>query len=247
MYLALGFALNWLVVWVLSEVPRRISKGMYGFAQILETPPADGSPRRTTNVYDYRWFGVHEHQYGSHRRTLYNTWKPASGFWWSWAPIPATERQASVWFDRLHEEFDTPEQLFDPANAVYARMRYGWPALSAQAHGAYNDTTVLANGDFAQSTHGGFTSSVPSGFVSKIKVSSPLSKSVYLPYRPIWSGLMVNTIFWAMVVATVHSIKRAYRHARRMRKGRCPMCSYELGFTFKDGCPECGWRKGLAQ
>lgn len=242
-YLALGFAINWIVVWGLGEVPRRLAMGTFRYAQILETPPADGSPRRKTNMYEYKWFGVHEIQYGTHRRTLFNTRIKDTGFWWSWAVIPVPERQPSVWFDGLHDEFDSPEKLFDPDNAVYARIRYGWPAQSVQVHGAYDDSNKLPNGAFAQTIHGAISLPTQLRPVSNFKVSIPIAKSVLLPYHPIWAGLVFNTIFYGCVVWILLSIKRAYRHARRMRKGNCPMCSYNLEFVFVDGCPECGWRK----
>lgn len=241
--IACGFVINWFVVWGLGEVPRRVAMGTFRYAQVLETPPTDGSPRRKTNVYEYKWFGVHEFQYGTHRRTLFNTRIKDTGFWWSWAVIPVPERQPSAWFDDLHDEFDSPEMLFDPANAVYARIRYGWPAQSVQVHGAFDDTNALPNGELALSIHGAFIGSVPSRRRSKIAVTSPLANSALLPYQPIWAGLVFNTIFYGCVVWIVLSIKRAYRHARRMRKGNCPMCSYNLEFVFVDGCPECGWRK----
>ncbi len=240
--LAIGFAINWLVVWGLGEAPRRVGAGKVNHSQVQEAPPADRSPRRITNVYEFRWFGVHEFQYATHRRTLYNTRSKGSGFWWSWSVIPVPERQPSAWFDGLHDEFDSPEKLFDPKKSVYARIMFGWPAISAQAHSAYDDT-ILLNGKSAQSIHGAFIYSAPARPLTNARVTSPHAKSVILPYHPIWTGLAFNTIFYGCLVWIMLSIKQAYRHARRMHKGNCPMCSYNLEFVFVDGCPECGWRK----
>lgn len=33
------------------------------------------------------------------------------------------------------------------------------------------------------------------------------------------------------------------RDQRRMRKGLCPVCGYDLRGEFDDGCAECGWRR----
>ncbi len=36
---------------------------------------------------------------------------------------------------------------------------------------------------------------------------------------------------------------RASRSARRINRGHCPRCSYDLLADFSRGCPECGWGK----
>jgi hypothetical protein len=73
-----------------------------------------------------------------------------------------------------------------------------------------------------------------------------------LPLRPIWSGLLVNTLLFAMawwLLAWVTTPLRRwrpgriYREAMRARRGRCPGCNFDLQFELARGCPECGWRR----
>ena len=33
------------------------------------------------------------------------------------------------------------------------------------------------------------------------------------------------------------------RSIERRTRGHCPACDYELHYSFKHGCPECGWRR----
>ncbi len=67
-----------------------------------------------------------------------------------------------------------------------------------------------------------------------------------LPLRPRWSGLLVNSLFYAALVgALVFGIPVARRLMRR-RAGRCERCGYDLRGTPRGmACPECGtptWR-----
>ncbi len=61
-----------------------------------------------------------------------------------------------------------------------------------------------------------------------------------LPYMPIWSGLALNTAFYALLFFVVVRIGRAVKHARRYRRGLCPRCKYDRVFDYRVPCPECG-------
>jgi len=61
-----------------------------------------------------------------------------------------------------------------------------------------------------------------------------------LPYYPIWSGLALNTAFYAMVFFAFVRLTRAVKHARRYRRGLCPMCKYDRVFDYSRPCPKCG-------
>ncbi len=59
-----------------------------------------------------------------------------------------------------------------------------------------------------------------------------------IPYKPIPSGLLLNTLFYAAITLTAALSWRALRRHRRVRKGRCTACGYDLAGL--DRCPECG-------
>ena len=61
-----------------------------------------------------------------------------------------------------------------------------------------------------------------------------------LPYYPIWSGLALNTAFYALLFFAVVRTARAYKHARRYKRGLCPRCKYDRLFDYRVPCPECG-------
>ncbi len=62
-----------------------------------------------------------------------------------------------------------------------------------------------------------------------------------LPIRPIWGGLLANTLLYAIVAAVLIWIVRALRDRRRFRRGLCPRCTYERHGMYAEPCPECGW------
>lgn len=65
-----------------------------------------------------------------------------------------------------------------------------------------------------------------------------------LPLRPIWIGIVIDTLFYAGVWEAALGGVRAARRWRRRRRGLCAACAYELaGVPVEDGvrvCPECG-------
>lgn len=60
-----------------------------------------------------------------------------------------------------------------------------------------------------------------------------------LPLRPIWLGLLGNTLFYAAIVLVMLVALRFHRTRRRRGRGRCVACGYELGEGV-GVCPECG-------
>ena len=64
-----------------------------------------------------------------------------------------------------------------------------------------------------------------------------------LPFKPMWFGFTLNTVFfssgWWIVLAGTPPLRRWIRE----RRGRCPQCGYDLRGNFQTGCAECGWHK----
>ncbi len=59
-----------------------------------------------------------------------------------------------------------------------------------------------------------------------------------LPLRPLWGGLAVNAIFWAVVAFGIARLARALRERARSRRGLCRRCAHPLANLAQ--CPECG-------
>jgi hypothetical protein len=62
-----------------------------------------------------------------------------------------------------------------------------------------------------------------------------------LPLRPMWLGLSANTMLFALLWALVILLTMAARRARRLKRGLCPRCAYDLRGQRELHCPECGW------
>jgi hypothetical protein len=67
-----------------------------------------------------------------------------------------------------------------------------------------------------------------------------------LPFRPIWPGFLANSAIYSAVALIPWIALRFWRMRRRVRKGWCPKCAYDLRFDLAAGCPECGWRRDIA-
>ena len=60
------------------------------------------------------------------------------------------------------------------------------------------------------------------------------------PCRPIWPGFAINTAFYAGVLWLLFAAPFALRRWRRIKRGLCPKCAYDLRGIESSACPECG-------
>lgn len=71
--------------------------------------------------------------------------------------------------------------------------------------------------------------------------------AIQFPSHPIWSGIVINAMThaaaWCGLFAGVAWVMPAARRARRMKRGACPECAYDLRGDFAAGCLECGWKR----
>lgn len=239
-YLLLGCAMSWFVAWGLCEIPRHLKVGISNRVQLVWT---DQGVQRNVHLTQFRWFGIKESQYHEQRRSIYNAPPANIKVWWCWSP--------RVWTTPPPSPIETWKELSStPALAdlhtlptVYSIVEYGFPAISTRVVGGIDDSVVLPDGSYQSRVLHAFTTPIKDP-TRVLKLSTaPLAENVWMPYQPVWFGLVINSVFYAIVIAIIASILRTYRHARRMKRGKCPICNYELSFDFHDGCPECGWRK----
>lgn len=128
----------------------------------------------------------------------------------------------------------------NPAAFGQDGMEYatGWPLLTAWCDWAYD-------GRWWSPTR----PAVVRGGISITRApakgrASPVMRLHALPYRPIWLGVVVNTLFYAVLLAVPFAslvALRAWRRGRRKARGRCTRCAYDLtGLGAGAPCPECG-------
>ena len=62
----------------------------------------------------------------------------------------------------------------------------------------------------------------------------------FIPYRPIWPGFAINTLFYAAILWTLTLGPFTARRMIRRKRGHCIKCGYDLRGTEHEVCPECG-------
>jgi hypothetical protein len=78
---------------------------------------------------------------------------------------------------------------------------------------------------------------------SKYWVASPTpSRIIQMPISLLWPGFAINTVFYAAILWMLFAAPFALRKWRRIRRGPCPKCGYDLRGLPADtvACPECG-------
>ncbi len=68
--------------------------------------------------------------------------------------------------------------------------------------------------------------------------STDIRHQVILPWRPLWPGSIVNTIFYATILWLLIPGPFAFRRFLRVKRGLCPKCAYPMGESAV--CTECG-------
>ena len=101
-------------------------------------------------------------------------------------------------------------------NARYRALAIGWPMRAWARHAVYD-----AN---RQPTHFG-----------AIELNG-----AHRPILPIFPGVIVNTLLFALPWYALFFGASAARRWRRRRRGLCPRCAYDLAGTTAGVCPECG-------
>ena len=125
--------------------------------------------------------------------------------------------------------------------ALYSQRDVNPSAASTQM---MNSPAVISG----RTIGGGSGGIVISRLTAVSAVTTPgLSDPVPIPLRPIWTGLVINTLLyatlWYALWLTLTLPRMFFKEVSRLRDGRCIGCGYDLGYDFVQGCPECGWRR----
>lgn len=115
--------------------------------------------------------------------------------------------------------------------AVLHRVRVGWPCLALQWHEMrFHRADSYMN----------------IGLQARFPAWLPVRSNggyggEWIPLRPVWPGLVVNSVVYAVACCGVVAGLFALRRAGRRQRGLCPRCAYDLRGDMAGGCPECGW------
>jgi hypothetical protein len=116
------------------------------------------------------------------------------------------------------------------------RAKAGWPLPALQCGG--RSDMDAPDPAFARDTSEHGAVELPWPWDGKRKSGGAVSP-VLLPIEP-RPGLVLNTIFYALLWFLLLLIPRAAPRAHRRARGRCPRCGYSLRGQPDPGCPECG-------
>lgn len=110
----------------------------------------------------------------------------------------------------------------------------GWPLLCLETHikGTINLDTGNENWDY--SYYWNF-----SGWLSFLNYFGLFI--IFL--KPLWAGLIVNTLFFAIALLLARIPLVCFKRRRRLDNKKCPLCSFDLmnrDHSSDFSCPECG-------
>jgi hypothetical protein len=103
----------------------------------------------------------------------------------------------------------------------------GWPSIA-----------LCSETNMVMLPSGGHSGTVQFGIATR-RTGDPRLYRV-MPLRPIWAGFAINTIFYAAILWGMFALPLALRRRRRVKRGLCPACGYDLRGSASQNCPECG-------
>lgn len=130
---------------------------------------------------------------------------------------------------------------------VCFEIESGWPWLAFQGACVVDHAKHVARGASAQQLGFRYPAVESIHWAIPIRISNSswglgIGRSVdMLPLRPIFPGVIYNTLFWGLILILLMLTRDALRWRklqRRLANGRCTRCNYTLAGA--DPCPECG-------
>lgn len=165
------------------------------------------------------------------------------GPWYFWEP----EYESEDWtpsvladsFDSIINDKNSLEQndlrfqlnqVWYRSAKLHTRIDAGWPMRSFQGYvsGGWldrNDPQKL------------FPPQVL-GVIAIDRQLNSVARPRYLPYRPIWVGLIANSVLYAIVIVSIKWMLLTVRAKMRLHRDLCPICKYPIGVS--EVCTECG-------
>lgn len=142
--------------------------------------------------------------------------------------LPGWTRASRSWSSGQAIPAGAPAVGGDPQvfGSMWHEVAFGWPLPSLRC---MTTGRIVLDG------------LTPPGWLPAMRDPNPLPA---LPYRPVWSGFLVDTLFFAVVWFMVGIGVGVARRRWHVSRGHCPWCDYDLRGCPEFSCPECGWRPG---
>ncbi|MEM7229290.1 MAG: hypothetical protein AAF432_10810 [Planctomycetota bacterium] len=129
------------------------------------------------------------------------------------------------WNDHAYRHWMSDELRDSEIKGYEYHVARGWPLITLRARYWHVRLTRFLQSD-------GIT--LPKPWVGVIYLRIPR----VLPTTPIWSGIILNSLFYAVVGFVIVRILLLIRHIVRARRNRCRQCGYPRGTSSV--CSECG-------
>lgn len=156
-------------------------------------------------------------------------------------------RHAAMQFDSLpgdkswifcvmhHEGLGVDEWVAGGRDRWATSRHSGWPCRSMST---LQDDLWLCGSSLTDwhNSYGRLSDYVPNSMLGGV-----LRRDLLLPAQPIWRGCILNSLFYAFVLALITCFPTATVRAVRRFQRRCTACGYStLGLPPSRPCPECG-------
>ncbi len=148
-------------------------------------------------------------------------------------PLPQFQALGRTWGLSIQNEVVHPSLSRTSPGLGMSLFRSGWPcrAVEVEYQGPHFLGTPL-NPSWRYSIE------LPQR-LKVMRIDEPMCYRP-MPYRPIWPGFAINTLFYAgllwLLIPGPFALRRLIRH----RRGLCPACGYDLRHGEHEACPECG-------
>ena len=173
----------------------------------------------------------------SHEQSSGTTWPGPVPEHWPGRPRFLVWSELPYTIDRYvarRNEFSEGGQVLRTESFLIDRYSFGWPLRSLRSE-VWNEFEIAGQ----PPTVNNRTDKHPeiNIWMAGIPVSSGFRS---LPLRSLWPGFAINTIFYAAILWLLFAVPLALRRRRRIKRGQCPACAYDLRGASHHACPECG-------
>ncbi len=129
------------------------------------------------------------------------------------------------------------ELEWDITGHEYSETRAGWP-LPALACRNYSEVEIRDSGGATNLSKTGLVHIEHGIELKPWPVGGAVASWRALPCRPLWSGVIVNSLLLAVISSVCLFIPTTLRRRLRRRRGQCQHCGYPIGAS--PVCSECG-------
>lgn len=135
----------------------------------------------------------------------------------------------AAWISEMPWMGSTLGMIEGSQNRMEMTTHSGWPMRCMTRRAYWNTTTSKQYPDSVWHT----------GFESPWQgLMAGSYRGKHLPVRPMPIRFAANSVFWGLIAWGLLRGTDLYRKHRRIRRGLCVRCVYQLGSI--DNCPECG-------